>query len=123
MMYLSLALVRRRDGQSASSEAVQINVPRSSTFHLTISRGSLPAVPVVTHRDRRWMVAMARVTRTWETALLIGQPATLHIARCTDGGGQADPKSAGTELEDRDRHNRPDPPDDPRQQAMGSVGV
>ena len=33
--------------------------------------------PRLTRQDRWWMVAMARVTRTWETAVLIVQPATL----------------------------------------------
>jgi hypothetical protein len=35
------------------------------------------ARPRLTRRDRWWMVAAARVTKTWETALLIVQPATL----------------------------------------------
>jgi hypothetical protein len=40
------------------------------------------ARPRLTRRDRWWMVAVARVTKTWETALLIVQPATLIRLPC-----------------------------------------
>jgi hypothetical protein len=33
--------------------------------------------PSLTRRDRWWMVAAARVTKSWETALLVVQPTTL----------------------------------------------
>jgi hypothetical protein len=48
------------------------------------------ARPRITSRDRWWMVVAARVTRTWETALLIVQPATLLRWRGSPNGSPQD---------------------------------